>query len=196
MGLNDDSKGQFNGFQLDPSTVGEDWAFSGDQAHGNRPPDSKISNPQYHFVGAKSSADRTKVVFGHDREQNPQNWDIGDGELGQGVNWALFNYNPYGRQDVWNSTVDQNPNFRVMNDWLKITGLGDINVPEDGFSDKNEVSATGMVQYRNYPTEGYHSFGGKTGGASPDERWEWQGNTWVPGNAPTSVSGIGVVQFS
>lgn len=191
MALNDDSKGQFNDFQLDPSTVGDDWAFSGDEALANRPPGSKISNPQYYFVGKRYSADRTRTVFGHAIEQNPKNWDIGDGELGHGVNWALFNYNPYGgRYD------GKNPNFRVMNDWLKITGLGDINVPEDGFSDKDEVAASGMVQYRNYPTEGYSSFGKKSGGASGDKRWKWQGNTWVPGADPSTVSGThGVVKF-
>jgi len=165
---------EFDFYQITPGDLGKDWEFEGDQIHMNRPPAEKISNFEYYFVGPRMSTDRTKVVFGFDRKENPER-EIGDGFLGFGVDWSLFNYNPYGGRGD-----GKNPNFRVLNDWLKITGLGNIDVETKDVMDKKEVDAAGMLKYYNYPTEGYSSFGKKTGGASGDKRWKWQGNTWVP----------------
>lgn len=177
---------QFDNYQLNPQDIGSDWVFEGDQIHSNRSPSSVISNYNMYFVGARMTYDRTKTTFGSpDPRINPPRV-VGDGFLGHGVDWALFNYNPYGRQDSWNATFTQNPNFKILNDWLKITGLGDIDVVTDDVMDRDEVDASGMVQYRNYPSEGYSSFGKTLGGASPDTTWVWQGNTWVPGQVPTN----------
>lgn len=163
---------QFDNYQLNPSTLGSDWKFSGDQATINRAPNGALSNYNARFVGARMSFDRTRTTLGgSDPNINPKR-EIGAGYAGFGVDWSLFNYNPYSKV---------NPNFRVNNDWLKITGLGGIDVVTDDVMDKDEVSADGMVQYRNYPTEGYNSFGKKG-----DKRWVWQGNTWVPGGQETN----------
>lgn len=159
---------QFDNFQLNPNEIGSDWKFEGQQVAGNRSPNSKMSNPQYHFVGERYNADRTRVVMDFQREENPER-EIGDGFGGHGIDWSLFNYNPYGK------LAGENPNFRVMNDWLQITGLGDIDIETADVMDKDVVAAEGMIQYRNYPTEGYNSFGKKG-----DKRWTWQGNSWVP----------------
>lgn len=169
---------QFDNYQLNPNDLGSDWVFEGDEVHGKRQPNAKISNYNMYFVGARMSHDRTKTTFGSpDPRINPPRV-IGDGFLGHGVDWAMFNYNPYGK------LAGENPNFRILNDWLQITGLGDIDVVTDDVMDKDEVAAEGMVAYRNYPSEGYSSFGKTTGGASPDSCWVWQGNTWVPGGVP------------
>ncbi len=178
---------QFDNYQLDPNTLGDDWVFSGDEVHLNRAPKGKISNPQYYFVGARYGADRTRTVFDFSdkgRTENPMkgyadhNWAIHDGYIGHGVDWSEFNYNPYGgRYD------GLNPNFRVMNDWLWIMGMGStdgLDKPAHDVMDRKESDADGMEMYKNYPTEGYSSFGKTTGGASPDKRWAWNGNTWVP----------------
>jgi len=171
---------QFDGFQLDPNLLGEDWVFSGDQVHLNRAPKGKISNFHYYFAGVRQSQDRTRTAFGSpDPNINPMR-DINDAWLGHGVDWAEFNYNPYGRQDVWNATWSQNPNFRILNDWLKITGMGGIDVPTDDVMDMDESNASGMLEYRNYPTEGYNSFGKQSARGAGDKRWKFQGNTWVP----------------
>jgi hypothetical protein len=158
---------QFDNFQLDPNTIGNDWVFSGDEIHANRAPGTKISNFNYYFAGARMSQDRTKTVFDFKNEQNPERT-IGAGFSGWGVDWSLFNYNPYSKT---------NPNFKVYNDYLQIMGLGNIDVESEDVMDKKEVDAAGMLAYRNYPTEGYNSFGKKG-----DKRWSWQGNSWVPGN--------------
>lgn len=172
---------QFDNYQLNPQDIGSDWVFSGDAAHGERAPGSKISNYNMYFVGARMSSDRTRTTFGSpDPRINPPRV-IGAGFVGHGVDWALFNYNPYGGRGDGN-----NPNFRVLNDWLKVTGLGDLTVETKDVMDEDEVVASGMVQYRNYPSEGYSSFGKTLGGASPDQSWIWQGNTWVPGSTPTN----------
>lgn len=163
---------QFDNFQLNPNDIGSDWVFSGDAAVGNVSPNSKISNYNAYFVGARMSTDRTRTTLGGpDPKINPERV-IGDGYAGFGVDWGMFNYNPYSKI---------NPNFRVNNDWLKITGLGGIGVVTDDVMDADEVTASGMVQYRNYPTEGWNSFGKKG-----DKRWIWQGNTWVPGGEETN----------
>jgi hypothetical protein len=162
---------QFDGFQLNPNDLGSDWVFSGDQAHANRQPNAVISNYNMYFVGPRMTTDRTRTTLGGpDGNINPPRV-IGAGFGGHGVDWAEFNYNPYSKT---------NPNFRVMNDWLHITGLGHIDVVTDDVMDEDEVVASGMVAYMNYPSEGYSSFGKTTGGASPDKRWTWSGNTWVP----------------
>jgi len=177
---------QFDNYQLDPNTLGDDWVFSGDEVHLNRAPKAKISNYNYYFAGTRRANDRTLTTLGSpDPNINPTReitWAGGlpDSWLGHGVDWAEFNYNPYGRQDVWNSTWSQNPNFRVKNDWLKITGMGGIGVPTEDVMDLKEANASGMLQYRNYPTEGYNSYGKQTARGSGDKRWRFQGNTWVP----------------
>lgn len=165
---------QFDFFQVVPGDLGKDWTFEGNQVLWNRAPSDKISNYEQYFAGPRSSTDRTKVVFGYDHEENPER-EIGPGYVGFGVDWSLFNYNPYGGRGD-----GKNPNFRVLNDWLKITGLGNLDIETKDVMDKKEVDASGMLKYRNYPTEGYNSFGKKSGGASGDKRWKWQGNTWVP----------------
>ncbi len=166
---------QFDNYQLEPDTLAENWVFSDDEVHMNRGPNSKLSNPNHYMVGGRNTADITRTTFGSSSPNiNPQR-EINDGWLGHGVDWAEFNYNPMGgRYD------SLNPNFRVLNDWLKITGMGGIDVPTDDVMDQDEVNASGMVAYRNYPSEGYSSFGKAIGGASPDKRWAWKGNTWVP----------------
>ena len=161
---------QFDGFQLDPASIGSDWVFSGKQATINQGPSNTFSNPQYHFVEPRCSVDRTRVVFDFSHQENPERT-IGAGFAGWGVDWALFNYNPYSRI---------NPNFKVKNDWLLITGLGGINVVTNDVSDRKQADASGMVAHYNYPKEGYNSFGKTTGGASSDKRWKWSGQTWVP----------------
>jgi hypothetical protein len=168
---------QFDNYQVNPNTIGDDWVFSGDQAHMNRAPRTRISNFNYYFTGPRMTTDRTKTVFGYAHHEALHKTDgslfeTHDGYLGHGVDWGMFNYNPYGRQG---GGLNQNPNFRVLNDWLQITGLGNISVVTDDVMDQDEVNASGMVQYRNYPTEGWNSFGKKY-----DKRWVWQGNTWVP----------------
>jgi len=172
---------QFDNYQLNPNELGSDWVFEGDQIHANRSPNGVISNFNMYFVGARMTKDRTKTTFGSpDPNINPPRV-VGDGFVGHGVDWSLFNYNPYGGRYDGN-----NPNFRILNDWLQITGMGHIDVVTDDVMDKDEADADGMLQYRNYPTEGYNSFGKTKGGASPDKRWVWQGNTWVPGPAPVN----------
>jgi len=179
---------QFDNYQLDPNTLGDDWGFEEDDyhIHMNRPPRDKISNWHYYVVDARRSNDYTRTTLGGpDPNINPNRSTDHGGEvgihggwLGHGVDWAEFNYNPYGgRYDGLNS------NFRVKNDWLKVMGMGStrgLDKPTHDVMDADEVNATGIVQYRNYPTEGYSSFGKKSGGASGDKRWGWSGNTWVP----------------
>jgi hypothetical protein len=153
-------------FQIIPHQVG-DVAGNYEQPLGNR-----ISNYNAWARGPRMSQDRTKTTFGmRDRQENPE-IEITDAFLAHGTDWALFEYNPYGKSnDISGFT---NPNQRrLSDDWAKIIGVGDINLETEDVMDTSVYS--GMIQYRNYPSEGYNSFGKKY-----DKRWVWQGNTWVP----------------
>jgi hypothetical protein len=55
---------QFDNYQLNPNDLGSDWVFEGDEVHGKRQPNAKISNYNMYFVGARMSSDRTKTAFG------------------------------------------------------------------------------------------------------------------------------------
>jgi len=158
----------FDNFEINPNAVGSDWKFSGGQAVLNQGPLAKMANYDYWKVGERFSFDRTRTVFAYEHGENPERT-INDAWLGWGVDWAQFNYNPYGK------LVGQSPLFKVHNDYLLITGLGGIDIKADDVMDKDQVEASGMVHYYNYPTEGYNSFGKKG-----DKRWAWQGNSWIP----------------
>lgn len=164
----------FDNFAVNPNTIGSDWKFSGSQAILNQGPLTKIANYDYWKVGDKFSFDRTRTVFAYEHGQNPERT-INDAWLGWGVDWAQFVYNPYGMATEIGGATGGNPNFKVYNDYLVITGLGGIDVDSEDVMDKKAVEASGMVQYYNYPTEGWNSFG-----KVKDKRWTWNGNTWIP----------------
>ncbi|MHA2217659.1 MAG: hypothetical protein ACXADW_14000 [Candidatus Hodarchaeales archaeon] len=169
----------YDDFQVTPHSVGD--------VRGNhtRPPGSKISNYNVLFKGARKSQDYTLTTFEgiEDQHRNPQKgytdhaWPITDQYIAHDTDWALFEYNPYGHSKDTASFT--NPNRRRLTDnWAKVIGVGEVDTPQQDILDTDVIS--GMVQYRNYPDEGYSSFGKKTGGATGDRRWGWNGNTWVP----------------
>ena len=134
-------------FQLDPGSIGQDWK-GGNQARQMRSPGNVMSNYEALKHGSARSDDYTRVVFDNAHEENPKRV-LG---IGFGTDMGWYNYNPY----VWGSTVE-----KVLNDKMIRMGMGTIAVEHDDVSDKDEVSAEGMQQHLNYPSEGYRSFGGK-----------------------------------
>jgi len=155
---------------LDPSEVGN---VVGDY---ERPIGSRISNYNAMARGRKLSQDRTRSSFAdHDKQLNPERV-ITDAFLAHGTDWAEFEYNPYGHDK--DSGNFHNPNRRRLSDnWSSVMGMGEIlRVDFDivGSGDDDAVSS-GQVQYKNYPDEGWSSFGKKY-----DKQWKWFGNSWVP----------------
>jgi len=134
-------------FQLDPGSIGQDWK-GGSQARQMRSPGNVMSNYEALKYGTARSDDYTRVVFDNDHEENPGRV-LG---VGFGTDMGWYNYNPY----VWGSAVK-----KVLDDKMIKMGMGSIAVEHDDVSDKDEVEASGMSQYKNYPSEGWRSFGGK-----------------------------------
>lgn len=167
---------QFDNFQLEPGLIGSTWVFTGQQGSLNRAPNAIISTPDFRNVGTRNEYDRTRTVFAYEYEENPVRT-IGTGFAGWGVDWALFNYNPYGMAThIDGSTGDSNVTMKVRNDFLNIAGLGGLDVITHDVMDENLVTGT-MTQYYNYPTEGWNAFGKKG-----QKEWRWQGQSWIPSN--------------
>lgn len=139
-------------FQLDPGSIGSDWV-GGEQAKEMRPPNAVISNYEALKYGAARSDDYTRVVFDNAHEENPQ----GAVGVGFGTDRGWYDYNPY----VWGSTV-----LKTLDDQFTRMGMDtsdgfSISVIGEDVSDRKEVNASGMVSGKNYPSEGWRSFGGK-----------------------------------
>lgn len=164
--------GSNDGFQLTPHEVGNVTALN------IRPIGSRLSNYNAQFKGPRMSRDYTRSSFGFSKQLNPERI-ITDAFLAHGTDWALFEYNPYGKikvgQDVGGFV---NPNRRrLTDDWAMIMGLGEVELVDwdiVGAGDDEGV-VSGTVQYMNYPDEGWSSFGKKG-----DKHWKWFGNSWVP----------------
>jgi len=149
---------EYDFFQINPGSIGSDWV-GGDQAKEMRPPNAVMSNYEALKYGAARGDDYTRVTFDNAHEQNPQ----GRVGVGFGTDRGWYNYNPF----VWNSTI-----LRTLDDQLTRMGMDQagtgtfahgysISVLHDDVSDRDEVFASGMVAGKNYPSEGWRSFGGK-----------------------------------
>lgn len=140
---------EYDFFQFNPGSVGDDWE-GGDRAPQMRPIDSRISNYNAMYIGDRRSDDYTRTVY---------QWEFGQNKkpergVGFGVDAGWYEHNPY----VWGSTVkklldDQGFKMGMSHD----TGV-DLDAPNRDVSDKNELDASGMVSFKNYPTEGVVRF--------------------------------------
>ena len=162
-----DMGGQDN-FQPDLTSVGNSAGLF------EQPLGSRISNYNARARGPRLSSDRTRTTLGGTTiNVNPQR-EFTDQDLAHGVDWAEINYNPYGKANDADSFT--NPNRRRLSDsWAQVTGMGVIELIDEDVVGGDESTGAGMLQYRNYPGEGYSSFGKKE-----DKRWTWNGNSWVP----------------
>ena len=153
---------QFDNFAIDMSTsMGSDWKSGTGPAM--RPFGTRISVYNANYVGARRADDYTRTTFGWGYEQNP--WP--QEGIGFGTDPGEFVYNPF----VWGYAVAHR---KMLADNLIMMGQGNINAPKMDVSDQDETSAVGMAQYKNYPTEGWSSFGKKA-----DKEIPWMGNSWI-----------------
>lgn len=143
-----------------------------------RKSDMRISNFGALNVDARmsQSMDYTRTVLTYVSKDDLSNWKVITEDPGLGHNSGLrgttIDQNPY----IWGSTVKKfrdDQFFRMtMEHYPYRTGLenfGDysaatpasIDKPMFDVMDTDVVKADGMNQYKNYPTEGWRSFGGK-----------------------------------
>lgn len=177
---------EWNGWQIPHTGVtsisGIDWPARSDTAIPiRRELDEKMSNFGALNIGNRmaQSVDYTRTVLTYISKDDLSNWkvitaDDGPGRL-VGMRGTTVDHNPY----LWGSTVKKfrDDQFFRMDMEHPVTSSGllndsslaslypagtpaDIAKPTFDVMDTNEVSS-GMDQYKNYPTEGYRSFGGK-----------------------------------
>jgi len=138
---------EYDFFQISPGSVASDWVTGSNQQQLRRF-GTRMSNFGALNFGARMSVDYTRTTFDNAHEENPQKA-VG---AGFGTDRAEFEYNPY----VWGSSVK-----RTLDDKMTKMGMGSIDQPRADVSDRQEVNASGMVSGKNYPSEGWRSFGGK-----------------------------------
>lgn len=157
-------KYNFNNFQI-PQTGLAEIGPTGDQQTRNA--DAKVSNFGALAYGVRNSGDYTKLTFGFKAKDELQNPEIpAFYPTGNAGNWGGAINNPY----VVGSTVK-----RIRTDEFNIMGLGSRNSegverPTYDVMDTDLVWNTTMSGLTasgialNFPTEGWTSFGGRTGG--------------------------------
>lgn len=151
---------EYDFFSIDPGALGDDWK-GGSEGQAFRPFETRISNFGALNRGARSSTDYTRTTFDNAIEVNPE----AVPGVGFGTDRGFYDYNPF----VWGGSIQ-----RTLMDRLHKMGLGGIDIFHVDVSDKKEVNASGMSQYKNYPSEGWNSFGKKY-----DKQRAWHGNTWI-----------------
>lgn len=163
---------QYDNFSFDPGSIGSDWKFGTQPAHGMRPIAARVSQWNVNYTGPRNSSDYTKTTFGFAFKGNIENPKKVAG-IGFGTDRDVYNYNPF----VWGYAIAHrrvlaDPMFNIME------GRGTVAFPRKDVSDQKEVAASGMSAYKNYPSEGYSSFGKRH-----DKQRAWNGNTWINGVA-------------
>lgn len=146
--MSDTTQSERNFFQFDPGQLGSDWAGAGQKI---RPFGARVSNWGATDFGARNSEDYTKMSYAFKAKADFENPTVPSF-----IQDAESNKNPF----VAGSSVK-----RTRDDEFTVMGLGsrrniDAEAPKMDVSDTNLIRS-GMVAGKNYPTEGWRSFGGK-----------------------------------
>lgn len=169
----------YDNFSFDPNSIGVDWK-SGNQPAMRRF-GTRLSKRNINYVGPRMSTDytRTTLGFAFQEGQNPEP-ELG---AGYGTDPGDVIYNPF----QWGVTA---AHLRMLDDSLLVLNMehggrklpdygdagADLTPPRKDVMDRKQTSAESMVQYTNYPKEGWASFGRKY-----DKQRAWAGNTWING---------------
>jgi len=176
---------EWNGWQIPHVGVGEPDREGDESRKDNFIPirralDMRISNFGALNIGLRMSSDYTRTELTYITKDNLSDWhmiteDDGPGRL-LGMRGTNVDVNPY----IWGSTVKKyrDDQFFRMDMEHPVTSASmladdslaplypagtpaDITKPMFDVMDQDLVDAAGMNKYKNYPTEGWRSFGGK-----------------------------------
>lgn len=160
--------GEWSFFQIQPEAIGHSWA-TGSASHQMRNLDMKMSNFGALKYGTRMDSDYTRINFGFKAKGILEGADaFGIHDLrGSGEYRPERDRNPY----VWGSTVKKirDDQFVRMGmsmggkDYLvsRHTNNHQVDEPMHDVMDRKRTSASGMVSGKNYPGEGWRSFGRK-----------------------------------
>ena len=159
----------FNNFQIPQTGIG---AIGPDGDQQTRSADAKLSNFGALAYGVKNSADYTKLTYGFKAKDELQNPDVPAFQpTGNAGNWQGAVNNPY----VNGSSVkfSRNDEFNIMS--LNSRNSEGVSLPGTDVMDTtliwdttmsgltaSGITASGLAF--NFPTEGWTTFGGRTGG--------------------------------
>jgi hypothetical protein len=146
--MSDSTQNEYNFFQFDPLNLGDDWA-KGAGAQQMRNPDMKMSNFGALNYGTRRSTDYTRVAAGFEAKD-----DLMNPVIPSFLQEAERDENPF----VLGSSIK-----RVRDDKFTRMGMGSNDQPKFDVMDTNEVHS-GMTSGKNWPSEGWHSFGRKYDG--------------------------------
>jgi hypothetical protein len=136
-----------------------------------RPADMKISNFGALAIGARLSSDYTRVNLGFKAKGESEDWNVITEDVGTGQNVGLrgttVNHNPH----VLGSSIkyvrdDQFIRMTMSKDTGSTTAATQVDPPMFDVMDEKERSAAGILvtdnsTIKNWPSEGWRSFGGK-----------------------------------
>lgn len=136
-----------------------------------RPVDMKISNFGSMNVGLRMSNDYTRTHLGFKDKDELSDMNVITKDFGIGQNVRLFgvtvNHNPY----IWGDSIkltrdDQFIRMTMSKDTGTSTAATEVDPPKFDVMDTNEITAEGIVAsansgVKNWPSEGWRSFGGK-----------------------------------
>jgi len=163
----DTTQSEWNFFQFDPSQMGNDWAV-GSSPQQMRGPAVKMSNFGALNYGSRFSFDRTRTDFEFGEKDEMQGADkFGLHTLrASGAYEAERDRNPY----VLNSTVKKvrDDQFARMGmsmggkDALALNHAPSTGIDQPKYDEMDtKVSRGSWTSTKNYPTEGWRTFGGK-----------------------------------
>jgi len=136
-----------------------------------RPMDMKISNFGAYTVGARMSDDYTRVNLGFKAKGESEDWAVITEDTGVGSNVAGRGVTVIHNPLVWGSTVkyvrdDQFIRMTMSKEGGTSSAATQIDPPDFDVMDEKEVTAAGLIatsnaDIKNWPSEGWRSFGGK-----------------------------------
>lgn len=161
---------EWNFFQIEPHTIGDDWA-AGAYGHQLRSLDMKMSNFGSLNFGTRRSDDYTRVVYGFKEKGIMEGADaFGIHDLrGSGQYEGERDRNPY----VWGGTVKKIRDDQFVRMGMSMGGKDELMGRDTPNHQVDEPSMDVMdtkeshgpwIAGKNYPTEGWKSFGRKYDG--------------------------------
>jgi hypothetical protein len=115
--------------------------------------DMRMSNFGALFYGDRNSDDYTRTLLDFESKDEL----VEEGAKRSSWNYAERDENPY----IWGSTVKKTRDDQFIRMGMYKDNDADIDYPKFDVSDTNLVDAANMVSGKNYPSEGWRSFGGK-----------------------------------
>jgi len=156
---------EFNFYQIDATGVSEpdrdDYTRTDVSTTIRRACDSKISLFGSNNVGARRTSDYTKTDLSFQSKDELADYEVLTADTGAGQNvggrGVTIDHNPY----VIGSTVKKTRDDQFFRMSMSNDRGANINAPKHDVMDTNLVDASDIVAGKNWPTEGWRSYGGK-----------------------------------